>query len=188
MVQLVDPVPWGKFIADKAFLELMVATGVLPLNTDPARPVWIAPESTETEPKPPSGYVVSLAQLHERGFGVPTGRFLRALCRHYEVELHNFAPNTVSQAAVFVVVCEGYLGVKVHWDLWRHLFRGELYTESVSAGVWRPVHACGLTLRLRESRKDLYIPCTMMTNNRNRDKVWFYLCNDDRRLPAPARF
>jgi hypothetical protein len=146
MVQMVDPVTWGKSVADKAFLESMVAVGILLPNTDPARSVWIAPGSTKMEPKPPSGYIVSLAWLHERGFGVPAGRFLRALCRHYEVELHNFAPNAISQAVVFVSICEGNVGVKVHWDLWMHLFQGELHTDSVSVGVRRPVHAGGLTL------------------------------------------
>ena len=111
----------------------MVATELLVPNTNPVRPMWIAPKS-ETTPNPPSGYVVSLARLHERGFGVPAGRFIRALCHHYGVDLHNLAPNAISQAAVFVAVCEGYLGIPVHWDLWRHLFRGELYTESVLAG------------------------------------------------------
>ena len=62
------------------------------------------------------------------------------------MELHNFAPNAISQAAVFIAVCKGYLGIPVHWDLWRHLFRGELYTEFVSAGVRRPVCAGGLTI------------------------------------------
>ena len=100
------------------------------------------------------------------------------------MELHNFSPNSISQAVVFVAVCEGYLGVQAHWDLWRHLLRGGLHTNFVSAGVRRPVHAGGLTLQLRESRKDLYIPCTMTTNNRDWDKAWFYLCNDDERLSA----
>jgi hypothetical protein len=72
----------------------------------------------------------------------------------------------------------------VHWDMWRHLFRGGLYTDSVSVGVRRPVHTGGLTLHLRESRKDLYIPCTMTTNNRDGDRAWFYLRNDDEQLPA----
>ena len=63
-VRMVDHVHWGRSTADKAFLETLVAAGLLPPNTDPARPVWIAPGS-ETEPKPPSGYVVSLARLHE---------------------------------------------------------------------------------------------------------------------------
>ena len=71
-----------------------------------------------------------------------------------------------------------------HWDLWRHLFRGELYTESVSPGVRRPVRVDGLTLHLRESRKDLYIPCMMTMNNRDWDRAWFDHRNDDGRLPA----
>jgi hypothetical protein len=100
------------------------------------------------------------------------------------VELHNFAPNAISQAAVFVAVCEGYLEIPVHWDLWRHIFRGKLYTESVSAGVRRPVHAGGLTLQLQGSRNDLYIPCKMTTNNSEWDRGWFYLRNDDGWLPA----
>ena len=145
--QLIDPVPWGRSTADQQHLESLVAVGLLARNTNLARPVWIAPRS-ETTPNPPSGYVVSLAWLHERGFGVPTGRFICALCHHYGVELHNFAPNAISQAAVFVAVCEGYLGIPVHWNLWRHLFRGKLYTKYFSAGVRRPVRARGLTLQL----------------------------------------
>ena len=76
------------------------------------------------------------------------------------------------------------MGIPVHWDLWRHLFRGKLYTESVSAGVRRPVRAGGLMIQLRGSRKYLYIPCTMTTNNREWDQRWFYLRNDGGRLPA----
>jgi len=107
-------VPWGKSLVDEAFLTSLVADGILPPNTDSARPVWIALTSAEVEPKPSSGYVVSLARLHERGFGVLASRLLRALYFHYGVELHNFAPNAILQAAVFVAVCEGYLGILVH--------------------------------------------------------------------------
>ena len=67
-----------------------------PPITNPARPEWIAPGVTETDSKPPTGYVISLARLPERGFGYPAGRFIRVLCHHYEVELHNFAPNAIS--------------------------------------------------------------------------------------------
>ena len=71
-------------------------------SVDPPRP-------EETEPNPPEGYVVCLMRFHERGFGVPVGRFMQALCEYYRLELHNFGPNSISQAAVFVAVCEGYL-------------------------------------------------------------------------------
>ena len=76
------------------------------------------------------------------------------------------------------------MGIPVHWDLWKHLFRDELYTESVSAGVRRPVRAGGLTIQLRGSRKDLYIPNTMTMNNHEWDQKWFYLRNDGGQLPA----
>ena len=76
-----DPVPWGRSTTDAPYLETLVAAGLLPAITDPARPEWIAPAS-ETMSNPPSGYVVSLARLHERGFGFPAGRFICALCHH----------------------------------------------------------------------------------------------------------
>ena len=80
------------------------------MNNNPERPVWIPPRLEETEPNPPDGYIVSLVRLHERGFGVPIGRFMRVLCNYYGVELYNFGPKSISQAAVFVALCEGYLG------------------------------------------------------------------------------
>jgi hypothetical protein len=36
---------------------------------------------------------------------------LSQLCHHYWVELHNFAPNAISQVATFVGICEGFLGI-----------------------------------------------------------------------------
>ena len=37
---------------------------------------------------------------------------------------------------------------------------------------------------MRGKRKDDYIPCKMTTNNNEWDQGWFYLRNDDGRLPA----
>ena len=116
---------WRKSTAIATVLEQLVNDRLLPLNTNSERPVWIPPQPEEVEPNPPSGYIVSLVRLHERGFGVPIGRFMRALCVYYGVELHNFGPNSISLAAVFVALCEDYLG-EAHWDLWIYLFRGEL--------------------------------------------------------------
>jgi len=46
-------------------LEALVYEGLLPLNTDQAPPVWIIPTPKEREPKPPSGYIMSLVRLQE---------------------------------------------------------------------------------------------------------------------------
>jgi len=100
------------------------------------------------------------------------------------VELHNFGPNSISQAAVFVALCEGYLGIEAHWDLWMHLFRGELYIENARGQPKRYACAGGLMLHLRTNRSDLYIPCRMTTNIARWTRGWFYLCNDGGRLPT----
>ena len=45
------------------------------------------------------------------------------------------------------MVCEGYLGVMPHWDLWLHLNRGELFRATGgAAGVRKPVRAGCLNL------------------------------------------
>jgi hypothetical protein len=75
---------------------------------------------------------------------------MRALCHHYGVDLHNFALNAISQAATFVGVCEGYLGIPVNWDIWIHLFRAELFTQPTSEQrTRRAVRAGGMSLALR---------------------------------------
>ena len=66
---------------------------------------------------PPLGYVVSFLTFLDRGFGILAYRFMWALAHYYEVELHNFNLNSIMQAAVFAMVCEGYLGISPHWYL-----------------------------------------------------------------------
>jgi hypothetical protein len=106
------------------------------------------------------------------------------LCYHYGVELHNFTQNAISQVATFVGVCEGFLGIPANWDLWVHLFRAELHMLStLEPRVRRAVRAGGMSILLRESCRELYIPCTMTSNNAEWERGWFYLRNDEPDLP-----
>jgi hypothetical protein len=47
----------------------------------------------------------------------------------------------------------------------------------------RVVRVGGLTLALWDTRKELYPPCTMTSNNTDWEKGWFYLRNDGASLP-----
>ena len=85
-----DPWPFSTVTADGLLRPL---SGDLQLE-------WMAPPSGAA-PSPPPGYVVSFVSFHERGFGVPTSRFMRAILHVYGVELHNLIPNSISQAAIF---------------------------------------------------------------------------------------
>jgi hypothetical protein len=77
-------------------LHELVNGGQLAPNVEGSPPAWIIPPATDQEPNPSYDYVVSLIRHHERGFGTPASHFMRGLCHHYGVELHNFAPNAIS--------------------------------------------------------------------------------------------
>jgi hypothetical protein len=177
---IINPYAWERSAVTRLALNELVAAGQLVANEEGRPAEWIVPPAGDHAPNPPSGYVVSFTRFHERGFTAPASRFMRALCHHYGVELHNFAPNTISQAATFVGICEGYLGIPVNWDLWIHLFRTELFTQPTSEQrTRRVVRAGGMSLALRGQHKDDYIPCTMTTNNTGWEWGWFYLRNDE---------
>jgi hypothetical protein len=87
--------------------------------------------------------------------------------------------------ASFVAICVGFLGIPVNWDLWVHLFSGELHTLATGErGTRRAVRTGGLMLVLRDTCKELYLQCTMMSNNADWEKGWFYLRNDGPGLPS----
>jgi hypothetical protein len=144
-------------------LNELVNGGQLAPASEGTYPTWMVPPASHREPNPSYGYVVSFIRLHERGFTTPTSRFMRGLFYHYGVELHNFAPITISQADNFVSVGEGFLEIPVNWDLWVHLFRAELHTLATGeAWVRREVCTGGLTFTLREMHRELYPACMMM--------------------------
>jgi hypothetical protein len=41
-----------------------------------------------------------------------------------------------------------------------------------------------MTIALRNTRRELYIPCTMTSINSEWERGWFYLRNDDADLPS----
>jgi len=157
--------------------------GLLCPRTSSSRPEWIAPAADHREPRPPKDYVVSFAKFHRHGLGSPPSHFMRALCHHYGVELQHFSPNAVTAAAVFAAVCVVYLGMMPHWDLWLHLYWGELFNApSGTTGVRKPVRAGCLNLVLKTGKSERpreYIPVVLTSNLAGWDSQWFYLRNDD---------
>jgi hypothetical protein len=176
-----DPWPFSTVTVED--LEALVADGLLRPLSDGPQPEWMAPAS-EADPTPPPWYVVSFIPFHERGFVVPASRFMRALLHHYGVELHNFNPNSIAQAAIFAAVCEGFLGIDPHWDLWTHLFSAEFFAATTEAKKVRmAVWAGGCTLQLRPGRAQQYIPASLVSSNKGWQSRWFYLQNDGGMLP-----
>ena len=82
---------------------------------------WLLP-GNEDLPSPFYGYVVSCAHFHERGLTNPAHKFLRRLLHFYKIELQHLNPNRIQHMAMFIALCEGFLGIIPHFDLWRYFF------------------------------------------------------------------
>jgi hypothetical protein len=101
-------------------LLCLVESGQLPHLTDTVE--WIVP-ADESVSRPPSGYVVLFMTFYDRGFSVPTGRFIRGVLFTYGLQLQHLNPNSIQQMAAFKAMCEGYLGIGAHWPLFQYFFR-----------------------------------------------------------------
>ena len=133
-------------MTERRLLELE-KEGLLRSHVSSSRPEWITPALDHREPRPPKGYVVSFAEFHRHGLGSPPSRFMQALYHHCGVELQHFSPNAITAAVIFATVCEDYLGMMLHWDLWLHLYWGEVFHAPGGAtGVRKPVWAGCLNL------------------------------------------
>jgi hypothetical protein len=94
-ITVIDPLPWPRSTVTRLALSELVNAGQLAANVDGQPPAWIIPPAADQKPNPSFGYVINLVRFHEHGFAAPASRFLRGLCYHYGVELHNFAPNVI---------------------------------------------------------------------------------------------
>jgi len=130
-VRLIAANDWRPSSMTERRLVELEREGLLRPRVSSLRPEWVAPTADHREPRPPKGYVVSFAKFHPHGLGSPPSRFMWALYHHYGVEIQHFSRNAITAAVVFAAVCEGYLGMMPHWDLWLHLYRGELFDAPV---------------------------------------------------------
>ena len=58
----------------------------------------------------------------ERGLAIPTSDFFRSLLHHWKVQLHHLTPNSILHLSIFTHLCEAFLGIQPHFNLFRHLF------------------------------------------------------------------
>ncbi|KAK1665057.1 hypothetical protein QYE76_053216 [Lolium multiflorum] len=76
----------------------------------------------ESCPKPPIGFVVMFVAFLYRGLSLPTHEFLHGLISSYGIKLWQRTPNSNPHLAIFITICESFLGIKPHWGLWKKIF------------------------------------------------------------------
>jgi hypothetical protein len=72
--------------------------------------------------KPPAGYTVIFSAFPCRGLSLPAHEFLRCLHFSYGIQLWQLTQNFILHLAIFITVCEAFLGIDSYWGLWRKNF------------------------------------------------------------------
>jgi hypothetical protein len=89
----------------------------------------------------------------------------------------------ILQITVFVALCEGYLGIKPNFTLWKYYFCTTVFYNKVKKGETVPVCICSYAIQLRQSYADEYISMKGMPSNKGWHQKWFYPSDTDAPLP-----
>ena len=71
--------------------------------------------------------IVLFKAFVEHGLAIPVCDFLRGLLFFWGVQLYHLTPDSILHIAIFVQLCEAFLGIHPHFDLFKSLFSLNLY-------------------------------------------------------------
>jgi hypothetical protein len=109
----------------------------------------------------------------ERGLSLPASDFFKGLLGYYGIEYLNLNPNGIFHTAVFVHLCEAFLGINPHWTLFRKFFRVK---PQPSASNPRVVGEAGI--QMREDAAKQYLSYKLIDSNQDWKAKWFYVTNE----------
>src|SRR6266540_7551375 len=78
------------------------------------------------------------------GFSLPTNNFFWGLLHWYGIELVNLNPNSILHISTFIHLCEVFLSIRPHFNLFRYLFTLKMNQKGSQISV---VKGAGLQLR-----------------------------------------
>jgi hypothetical protein len=99
-----------------------------------------------------TGEVVAFAPNFEWGLGLPCSVFFSGLLSYYRIQLHHLTPNSFVHLSIFVHLCEPFLGIDPHFELFRFLFHPKPQPNSIKLDV-----VGGAGLQLRQGKDKVYI-------------------------------
>ncbi|KAK1664987.1 hypothetical protein QYE76_053146 [Lolium multiflorum] len=91
-------------------------------------------------------------------------------------ELWQLTPNSILHISIFITLCEAFLGIDPHWDLWRKIFYVKRHNSNDGPPV---VGGVGFVV----GKEVNYLDYPMKESVQGWRQKWFYL----RDIPAPGR-
>jgi hypothetical protein len=114
----------------------------------------------------------------ELGLAIPICDFLQGVLFFWGIQLHHLTPTSILHIAIFVHLCEAFLGIYPHFDLFKSLFFLNPYPNFLNVAM---VGRVNLELRSEMARK--YIPYTPRHQIGDLRAEWFYIDNHASSLP-----
>ena len=133
-------------------LKTLVLDGLLV----PRSVIQWRPAMGKDHPYENTGEIISFTPYLERGLGFPWSSFFSGLLRYYRIQLHHLTPNSFVHISIFIHLCEAFLGIEPHFELFRFLFHLKPQPDSYVLDV---VGGAGLHLRQKKDR--VYIPYSL---------------------------
>jgi hypothetical protein len=130
----------------------------------------------EDNPTPNTNEIMVFSSFFQHGFGLLTCTFFYGLLDHYKIELVHLNPNFVLQIAVFVHLCEAFLGIPPNFPLFKNYF---FLKYQLSAANHKVIGGVGLQTRPRVGCLDL----PMKTSLWGWHVTWFYCENHEPSFP-----
>src|SRR3954469_9243449 len=130
------------------------------------------PGPGEVEPHPRDDERFLLLSHIVRGFSLPPHPFLQDFLAFTGSQLHHIVPNSITLLASFFSLCEGFLGIDLHWNLFRTIYT--IKPQKIKkSGEMDMNHLCG-GLFLAKRQGCQYFTSSIPDSMRNWQNSWFY--------------
>jgi hypothetical protein len=135
------------------------------------------PATEEDLPTPNLNEIMVFSSFFQRRFCLHACNFLRGLLDHYKIELVHLNHNFILQIAIFVHLCEAFLGISPNSPLLKNYF----FLKYQSSAANQKVRG-GVGLQTRPRAGFLKLP--LKNYLRGWHGTWFYCENHEPNLPS----
>jgi len=106
-----------------------------------------------TRPFEETNETVLFSSFVEHRFGIPTSDFFHGILFHWGIQAHHLTPNSILYISIFLHLCEAFLGIEPHFDLFKYFFHLKPQPRNAKTAI-----VGGAGLQLRQGREKFYIP------------------------------
>ena len=122
---------WVASSSSQEDLEAMVFEGILP---NQAMVAWW-PAVGERFLDPRDGELVFFEDFYCCGFGLLAHPFFHKLLSYYGISLIHLNLNSILHLSIFINLCEAYLGIEAHFNLFWYLFHLKSFSGAKVVGL-----------------------------------------------------